>query len=302
MPAWWLTPGLRGTAYRGGVRRLTVPRFLAALVAVASLGACAHDPTGSASKWENPAAAGSALSPSAAAAPTSTAAPTAKAAPAGLKVIDYGPAPKGFPADPAVTSTAMLAEGVHPDQTVTLYDAVGGNPRALLAPTLSGVTVVVPIVAKQSGWVAVLLPSVNRTIGWLAPGGWAVVPMTGQVVVHVSTHQLSYYQSGTLQGTWTVAVGAAKTPTPLGRTFVLGRSHLSGSVYAGLDVLALGAVPDDPSAVATGLSGAHMGIHSWYQSSVFGKDISNGCVRIPKDAQQLLLAHLTAGNEVVVLP
>jgi lipoprotein-anchoring transpeptidase ErfK/SrfK len=160
---------------------------------------------------------------------------------------------------------------------------------------------VVPIVEKQSGWVAVLLPSVNRTIGWLAPGGWEVVPLTGQVVVRLSSHQLTYYQNGTVQGTWTVAVGAAKTPTPLGRTFVLGRSHLSGSVYAGLDVLALGAVPDDPSAVATGLSGAHMGIHSWYQSSVFGKNISNGCVRVPKDAQQVFLNQLTPGTEVLVL-
>ena len=289
-----------GTVYGGGVRRLTAPRFLASLVTVLALGACAHQPTASASKWENaPSASPSSAAP--APTPTPTVVPSAKAAPAGLKVIDYGPAPKGFPADPAVTSTAMLTEGVHPTQTITVYDAVGGTPRALLAPTLSGVTVVVPIVQKQSGWVAVLLPSVNRTIGWLSPGGWSVVTLTGQVVVHVSTHQLSYYQNGALQGTWTVAVGAAKTPTPLGRTFVLGRSRLSGSVYAGLDVLALGAVPDDPSAVATGLSGAHMGIHSWYQSSVFGKNISNGCVRVPKEAQQLLLNQLTAGTEVVVV-
>jgi lipoprotein-anchoring transpeptidase ErfK/SrfK len=283
------------------VPRLTGSRFLASLVAVLALGACAHKPAASASKWETPTPAASAVPTPSAAAPSPTAVPTGKAAPAGLKVIDYGPAPKGFPADPGVTSTAMLSEGLHPDQTVTLYDAVGGTPRAYLAPTLSGVTVVVPIVAKQSGWVAVLLPSVNRTIGWLAPGGWEVVPLTGQVVVRLSSHQLSYYQNGSLQGTWTVAVGAPKSPTPLGRTFVLGRSHLSGSVYAGLDVLALGAVPDDPSAVATGLSGAHMGIHSWYQSSVFGKNISNGCVRVPKDAQQVFLNHLTPGTEVLVL-
>lgn len=280
---------------------MTASRFLAPLVAVLALGACAHRPPATAGAWQRPTPAASAPAASPSAAPSATVVPSGAAAPAGLKVIDYGPAPKGFPADPEVTSTALLAEGVHPTRNIPVYDALGGTPRAFLAPTISGVTVVLPIVAKQTGWVAVLLPSVNRTIGWLAPGGWSVVALTGQVVVHVSSHQLSYYENGALQGTWTVAVGAAKSPTPLGRTFVLGRSHLSSDVYGGLDVLALGAVPDDPSAVATGLSGAHMGIHSWYQPSVFGKNISNGCVRVPKDAQQLLLTHVTAGTEVVVL-
>jgi len=35
-------------------------------------------------------------------------------------------------------------------------------------------------------------------------------------------------------------------------------------VYADTDVLALGAVPDDPDSVPTALRGAHIGIHTWY--------------------------------------
>jgi len=34
---------------------------------------------------------------------------------------------------------------------------------------------------------------------------------------------------------------------------------------------------------------------------VFGENVSNGCVRIPKDAQQVLLDRLTPGTEVLVL-
>ena len=37
------------------------------------------------------------------------------------------------------------------------------------------------------------------------------------------------------------------------------------------------------------------------RSSVFGRSISNGCIRMPKAAQKDLLAHIHAGTPVVVI-
>ena len=65
---------------------------------------------------------------------------------------------------------------------------------------------------------------------------------------------------------------------PLTR-MVLGRSTLPGAVYAGTDVFALGAVPDDPHAVPTGLRGAHIGLHTWYNDWTLGKNATDGCIR-----------------------
>jgi lipoprotein-anchoring transpeptidase ErfK/SrfK len=231
---------------------------------------------------------------------TPEAIPAAQVAPAGLKTIDYSPAPKGFPADPDPNSATPLTEALHPTTKLTVADAPGGKPIAFLAPTLSGVTVVVPIVQRKPGWVAVLVPSVNRSIGWIPDGGWETVQLKDQLVVKRSAHSLSWYRDGQLKQSWTVTVGAAATPTPLGRTFVLGRSAVQGAVYAGLDAFALGAMPDDPNSVSTGLKGAHTGIHAWYKDD-FGKNKSNGCVRMPKAAQQLLLNEVGSGTEVVVL-
>lgn len=232
--------------------------------------------------------------------PPAAPAPPPQAAPVGLPVIGYSAAPAGFPPDPEPLSTVPLTEAAQPIEKIVAYDAPGGKPRAYLAPTISGVPLIMPIVARQAGWVAVLLPSANRAIAWITTQGWATVALRDQLVVRRGTHQLVWYRDGAPYQTWTVALGSRRTPTPLGRTFVLGRSRAAGEGYAGVDVLALGNLPDDPSKVATGLKGAHIGIHAWYRSDVFGKSISNGCIRLPKAAQEMLLSQIGAGSEVVV--
>nr|BFE66171.1 hypothetical protein GCM10020063_106970 [Dactylosporangium thailandense] len=234
--------------------------------------------------------------------PAPSAAPPSAALPAaGLTTITYTQAATGFPADPDQASTVPLTEGLQVREKQPVYDGVGGTARAYLTPQISGVNLVMPVVARQDGWVAVLLPSMNRSIGWLPPGGWSTTPLRDQIVVHRGAYTLTWVRDGQAQQTWTVTVGAPATETPLGRTFVLGRSAQPSKVYAGLDVLALGAVPDDKKAVASGLADAHTGIHAWYRNE-FGYRKSNGCVRMPPAAQKTLLDNIGSGTSVVVLP
>lgn len=224
-----------------------------------------------------------------------------KAPPRDLPVISYRHVPGGFPADPGPADTAPITEGLHPIGKLALYDAPGGDPRAFLPPDILGVEVTVPIVERQPGWVAVLLPSINRRIGWLPATGWRAQPLRDQLVVRVERHELTWLHDGVRRKSWTVATGSDRTPTPPGRTFVLGRTDTEGSAYGGLDALVLGAVPDDRDAVAPGLRDAHTGIHSWYDASAFGRSVSNGCVRVPRNGQRTLLDHIGPGTPVVVL-
>jgi lipoprotein-anchoring transpeptidase ErfK/SrfK len=52
--------------------------------------------------------------------------------------------------------------------------------------------------------------------------------------------------------------------------------------------------------VAPGLRDAHTGIHAWYRPSVFGRSVSNGCIRMPRAAQETLLNHIAPGTTLVV--
>jgi hypothetical protein len=245
------------------------------------------------------------LAPSSTAAPSPAGAaepvPAAAPAPPGLPVIDYRSAPRGFPADPAPRSTAAVTEGLHPTRPLIVYDAPGGEPRALLPPSISNRPLTVPIVRKRTGWVAVLLPSVNRRTGWLTTRGWSARHLRDHLVIRRRTHELIWLRDGIRRASWTVTTGAPATPTPLGRTFVLGRTATSGSVYAGLDALALGSVPDDRRSLPAGLRGAHTGIHSWRHNSAFGRSISNGCIRVPPAGLRVLLHNIAAGSTVTVL-
>lgn len=278
--------------------RLTPAYLLLLILGVLAgvTGAAAPDRTaGEASRPAAPAA----VAPIAAA-PAEPILPAA-APPAGLQVIDYWTAARGLPADPAPHSTEALTEGLHPRTRLAVYDSPGGRPRAFLPPVISGVPVTVPIVERRAGWVAVLLPSTNRKIGWLPDRGWVSRPLRDQLVLRRGSHELTWIRDGIRRASWTVAVGTKATPTPLGRTFVLARTTVRGEVYAGLDALALGSVPDDPDSVAAGLRGAHTGIHSWYRNSSFGRSDSNGCIRVPKAGQRALLRDIRPGTAVIVL-
>jgi hypothetical protein len=227
---------------------------------------------------------------------------TVRKAPKDLPVISYYKIPGGFPADQASASTTPLTEGAVPGDKVAVYDAPGGRPRAFLPAEISGVDVTVPVVGRDRGWTAVLLPSVDRTIGWLAPGhGFSLTTLHDQLVLKRSDHELTWLRDGVQKASWTVATGAEATPTPLGRTFVLGRTRTDGDEYAGLDALVLGAVPEQKEALAPGLRDGHTAIHSWYKPAVFGHAVSNGCIRVPKAGQQKLLDGVPAGTGVSIV-
>jgi hypothetical protein len=228
--------------------------------------------------------------------------PTPAPAPANLPVVSYDPAPAGFPDDPGAMSTDRAREGLRPTGLVAAYDAPGGRPRAFLAPTLAGVELTVPIVQRRPGWVAVMLPSSNRRLAWVpADAAWTAVPLRDQLVVYRGNHTMQWYRDDKLVRSWRVSLGVRATPTPLGRTFILGRSSLPGAVYANTDVFALGSIPEDPSALPTALRGAHIGIHTWHNDNTIGQNSTDGCVRLTKSGQELLLAELVPGTPVVVL-
>ncbi|MFV2101296.1 L,D-transpeptidase family protein [Micromonospora sp. LOL_024] len=227
--------------------------------------------------------------------------PSAAPAPDTLPEIDYDPAPAGFPDDPETLDTAPLDRGLHPTRRLAAYDAPGGRPLAFLMPSISGVELTVPIADRESGWTAVLLPSANRKLAWLPPGGFRTVELRDQIVVERVPFRLTWYRNGTAQRSWPVSLGQRGQETPLGRTFVLGRTPPPESVYGGVDIFALGSVPDDPDSVPTGLRGAHIGVHTWHHDGELGQQTTNGCVRLTASGQRLLLKEVRPGTPVVVV-
>lgn len=216
-------------------------------------------------------------------------------------MLSYDPSPGGFPADPAPASLERLTTTVQPTRTVTAYDAINGTPRAQLPAKILGHPVIMPVIESRAGWYAVPLMSANRRIAWLKADGLTVSTTTEQIVVDISARTLTWYHNGVSMGTWSATIGVAATPTPLGRTFVFGRTPPPDPVYGGVDILALGGIPDHPENLPEGLRGAHTGIHSWFNNNTIGEMDSDGCVRITPEQQRQLIEYAKPGTPVVVI-
>jgi hypothetical protein len=188
---------------------------------------------------------------------------------------------------------------VHPRAPVNVSAEAGGPPVAVLPSSQLGGPTWVPVVETRPGWQRVLLPSrPNRATGWIPTGGVKLQLARSSHVVKVdlSTRRLTIVNSGRKTGTWSVAVGAAKTPTPTGRTFMLASLKPAKQTYSPL-ILPVGAHSETLDTFGGGPG--TVAFHGWPATSVFGKAFTHGCVRVPADALRQL-SKVPLGTPVLV--
>jgi lipoprotein-anchoring transpeptidase ErfK/SrfK len=156
-------------------------------------------------------------------------------------------------------------------------------------------------ISCDARWLRVQLPlRPNGATGWIPAGRVDRFAVGTRIVVDVSDRMVRFYKDGRLVLRSRAAVGAAATPTPLGRYYVNQRL-----------------VPDDPggpfgpgaigisafSPVLTGWAqGGPVAIHGTNEPWSIGRAVSNGCIRIPNDVDKLLFAQAPAGTPVIIKP
>jgi len=188
---------------------------------------------------------------------------------------------------------------LHPETTRVVYARPGGAPVAALPATQLGSPTWVPVVQSQPGWDRVLLPArPNRSTGWiyLGGGGLEAAYSPYQVRINLATRRLTILDEGHNLGSWTVADGAASTPTPTGRTFLLASLAPRQPSYSPL-IIPLGAHSDTLDTYGGGPG--TIALHGWPDPAVFGYAVTHGCVRVPAAALRAL-ARIPLGSPVTV--
>jgi hypothetical protein len=189
---------------------------------------------------------------------------------------------------------------LHPTTTRVIYARPGGPPVAALPPTQLGSPTWVPVVQSRPGWDRILLPSrPNRSTAWIYLGGGGIQTASDayRIEVDLADHRLTVTDDGRSLGRWTVAVGAASTPTPSGRTFLLASVAPVHPTYSplilplGLHSAALKTFDGGPGTVA---------LHGWPDPAVFGHAVSHGCVRVPAAALRAL-SRIPMGTPVMII-
>jgi lipoprotein-anchoring transpeptidase ErfK/SrfK len=204
---------------------------------------------------------------------------------------------KNLPTETRTTTTDGTV--AHPLKALAISATPGGPAVATLPAKQLGGPTWVPVVGTKPGWDRVLLPSrPNGAVGWIATGGNAVETARSPYDVRVDTsaRRLTLRRSGKSLGTWTVAVGAPKTPTPVGRTFIMASLAPAKPTYSPL-ILPVGAHSDSLDTFGGGPG--TVAFHGWPQKSVFGQAVTHGCVRVPADALRQL-AKVPLGTPVSI--
>ncbi|MBL0746387.1 L,D-transpeptidase [Nocardioides baculatus] len=184
------------------------------------------------------------------------------------------------PLDPDPTGTTD-GQVVHPRRVLPVYAAPGRKPFAKVTPTQMNDTWL-PVINREAGWTQVLLPSrPNGSVGWLRTAQLVERHTPYVVRVHVGSRRMELVRSGETIGEWSVAVGAPETPTPTGRTFLLGSIVDENQSFSPV-ILPLGTHSDTLDTYGGGPG--TVALHGWTDTSVFGQAISHGCVRVPADA------------------
>lgn len=202
---------------------------------------------------------------------------------------------KAAPRDPRPDRTPK-GTVVHPRETVALYDEPDGTAFAKIGPKQFGDTWL-PVITRNRDWVQVLLPSKpNGSTAWIQGSKLTEARSRHLVRVHLTSRTLELFKDGERIGDWKVAVGAPSTPTPTGRTFVLGQIIDDKQPFSPV-ILPLGTHSDTLDSYGGGPG--TVALHGWTNPSVFGRAVSHGCVRVPDQALEVLRTVPT-GTPVMV--
>ncbi|WP_246258320.1 L,D-transpeptidase family protein [Amycolatopsis anabasis] len=188
---------------------------------------------------------------------------------------------------------------VHPVSPVPAYREPGGPAIAAVPVQQVGSDTWLPVIAEQPGWYQVMLPArPNGATAWIADDLAVETAHTPyRIVIDRAAFRLQLFREGTQVGIWTVGIGKPTAPTPEGRTFLLASIRDSHQRYSPV-ILPLGT--HSATYETYGGGPGTTGIHGWPTPDVFGHPSSDGCIRIPANALQILSTDVPIGTPVLI--
>ncbi|CRK57008.1 ErfK/YbiS/YcfS/YnhG [Alloactinosynnema sp. L-07] len=201
--------------------------------------------------------------------------------------------PVGRVAHPTVAVAAFAGPGDAPIAAVPAHQPIGIAPNQVLSDTW------LPILQERPGWALVALPSrPNGSVGWLYIDDPAITVAATPSVITVdrARFELTLTTEGSEPRRWTIGVGKPGSATPGGRTFLLAAISDTNPTFSPI-VLPLGSHSDTYENYGGGPG--TVGVHTWPSADVYGKASSDGCVRVPPEALQVL-AEVPLGTAVLI--
>lgn len=212
------------------------------------------------------------------------------------------------PEQPSVPRRESAAAGF------TLVDASGGvvvraAPGGRAIGSLAGQTPLgtpqwfwAVAVSSDGRWGRVVLPwRPNGRTGWIALGGHGIVHSRVWVEADLSQRRLLLMRGRGVVRSFSAAIGAPSSPTPIGR-FSVTDPVATGDPSGPYGSYAFGLSGHQPHLPVGWTGGDQLAIHGTNQPSLLGRAVSAGCLRVSNAALGVLRRYLQPGTPVIIHP
>ena len=150
----------------------------------------------------------------------------------------------------------------------------------------------------EAAWYKITVPGrPNGRTGWVPASQVSIRPMRWQVVVFRGSRVIQLWKDKRLVYTNRVAVGAPGMETPTGLYYVTMRFKPVKEPFLGafaFETSAYSKLSDWPG-------GGVVGLHGWADTSVLGRAVSHGCIRVSNATAVFLRDRIPVGTPIRVL-
>jgi lipoprotein-anchoring transpeptidase ErfK/SrfK len=136
----------------------------------------------------------------------------------------------------------------------------------------------------------------NGTTGWIPAPSAALRPMRDLIVVHRGARTIDLLRDGRALVHAPVAIGAPGSETPLGEFYVTAR-FVPNDRFLGVFAFETSAY----SKLSDWPGGGVVGLHGWADTSVLGRAVSHGCIRVSNDTAAFLRDRIPVGTPIRVV-
>lgn len=201
----------------------------------------------------------------------------------------------------AAPTSFDVADATGPSVALYAEPDVPYEPKPSLAnPTHEGLPVVFLVLEREPEWLKVRVSSrPNNLVLWVRRSEVSLRTVPNRVVVEVGAHRVTVYHGDDVLLQAPVAVGTARTPTPLGDFFVDGIVALSGGGPYGAGQVSVSGFSDVLQSFGGGVG--QIALHGTNRPQLLGQNVSNGCVRMADESIQRVMALAPLGTPVTIV-
>jgi len=150
----------------------------------------------------------------------------------------------------------------------------------------------------QVAWYKIPIPGrPNGRTGWVKATDVSIYPIPWQVVIYRGSKVIQLWKDKQLVLTNRVAVGAPGMETPIGLYYVTARFKPVQQTYLGVFAFETSAY----SNLSEWPGGGVVGLHGWADTSVLGKAVSHGCIRVSNQTAAFLRDRIPVGTPIRVV-